>query len=197
MLEKPKIIALCGRPGSGKTTLAKILKCNLGYEIIDDAMPMRDIAMRHFGLTPEDVFTQHGKRKNIEFMNEDWTVREILGQIGNALEDKFGPDVIPTMAFMQMNKEQNAHKNFVLPSVRRKQGLFWESKGALVVEVYNPYIIDRRPFAFDQYDKSAIELQVTNNFNPAEPGLNIKECLDQFYANFRWHARQCGYNLDV
>lgn len=167
MQEMPKIFAICGQPKSGKTTLAQLLKKKLGYEIIDDAQPLRSIATRHFGLSSADVMTQSGKLKQVEFMGRQWTVRQILGEIGNALEDKFGVNVIPELAYRRIRRmmERKSVEHFVVPSVRRDQGIFWQSKGAIVVEIYNPNV-PVSTFEFDQYNKSIIDIRLINDFDP-------------------------------
>lgn len=180
MCKYPRIIALCGRPKSGKTTLAEILKRKLNYEIVDDATPLRQIGVAHFGLSIEDVTTQAGKARELEFINRQWTVREILGEIGNALEDKFGPDIIPAMAYSKMRE----NKNYVLPSVRKAQGIFWKSKGAVVIEVINPYV-GESSYEFDQYDQTCIDFQVINDFDPTRSsGLSEIKSRNRFFDRF-------------
>lgn len=184
MQETPKIFAICGQPKSGKTTLAQMLKNRLGYQIIDDARPLRLIATQHFGLSLADVITQAGKSKQIEFMGRQWTVRQILGEIGNALEDKFGADIIPELAYMQMCRmmEQKSINHFVVPSVRRDQGVYWKSKGALVVEICNPNV-PVSTFEFDQYNKSVIDIRLINDFDPeriADPNRERRRLYNEF-----------------
>lgn len=166
MHETPKIFALCGQPKSGKTTLARILEKRLDYQIIDDALPIRSIAAEYFGLSLIDVVTQDGKSKQFEFMGRQWTVRQILGEIGNALEDKFGANVFPELAYRRICRmmKRKSIEHFVVPSVRRDQGIFWKSKGAIVVEIYNPNV-PVSTFEFDQYNKSVVDIRLVNDFD--------------------------------
>jgi len=166
----PKIIALCGNPLSGKSTATELLSEAYGYEIVDDGLPLRQIAMKYFGLTEHQVFTQDGKLEKVELNGRTWTCREILGEIGNAFEEKFGDDIIPMMSHNTMQPG----KYYVLGSVRREQGHFWADKGAVVIEIENPEAGVSR-FDFDRYSKAAVQHTVLND-GPAE-GLHKDDAL--------------------
>lgn len=154
----PKIIALCGNPKSGKSTAAELLSEIYGYEIVDDGLPLREIGMNYLGLTPDQVFTQEGKLESVEINGRTWEVREILGEIGNAFEEKFGGDVIPLMSMNRMI----ADKKYVLGSVRRDQGHFWAKQGAMVIEIENPDAPISK-YEFDRYSKTAVQKTVLND----------------------------------
>lgn len=157
-MKMPRIIALCGNPGSGKSTAAELLQETYGYKIADDGLPLRRIAMEYFGLTEHQVFTQEGKLEQITLNGRTMTVREILGELGNAFEEKFGANIIPIMAHNIMQPDQN----YVLGSVRRDQGHYWASMGGLVIEISNP---DAGPsmYEFDRYSKSAVHHTILND----------------------------------
>lgn len=154
----PRLIALCGNPHSGKSTAAELLAEIYGYEIWDDGGPARRIAMDYFGLTHEQVHTQAGKMETVEILGRTWTVREILGEIANGFEEKFGVDAHALMNFNRMDPETR----YVLPSVRRDQGFFWRSQGALVIEIVNPQAA-RSPYEFDRYNPRAVQRAVVND----------------------------------
>ncbi len=157
-MKTPKIVALCGKPGSGKSTAAELLKEAYGYKIVDDGLPLRKMAMDYLGLTEDQVFTQDGKLEMVSLNGRDFQVREILGEIGNAFEEKFGGDIIP---FMSLNQMQDG-EHYVLGSVRREQGHFWADQGALVIEIDNPEA-EVSKFEFDRYSTAAVQHTVLND----------------------------------
>ena len=154
----PRLIALCGNPLSGKSTTAEALTLAHGYELVDDGLPLRKIAMDYLGLTPDQVFTQNGKLEEVELNGRTWSVREILGEIGNAFEEKFGGDIIPIMSHNSMSPT----KRYVMGSVRRDQGLYWRKQGALVIEIVNPGAGPSN-YEFDSYNKSAVDVTIMND----------------------------------
>lgn len=155
----PRLIALCGRPGSGKSKVAELLAEEFGYMIADDGLPLRKIAMEHLGLKRHQVFTQEGKLETVMLNGREWTCREILGEIGNAFEEKFGGDVIPLMTHMG----QDARQRYVMGSVRREQGRYWAAQGAVVIEVENPYVAES-PYPFDRYNPAHVQRKIYNPF---------------------------------
>ena len=54
--------------------------------------------MELYGLSWEDVATQEGKRREIEVCGQRYTVRQILGDLGCLLEDKYGSQINPELA---------------------------------------------------------------------------------------------------
>lgn len=158
----PEIIALCGNPKSGKTTAGEILSCELGYIIADDGLPLRRIAMEHLGLTQHQVFTQAGKLEEVDLNGRKMTVRQILGEIGNAFEEKFGADIIPMMT----HRCFEPGVRYVLTSVRREQGLYWKRHGALVIEMVNEEA-PPSPYEFDRYSSVPIDVTIFNEFSSA------------------------------
>lgn len=157
MSNLPNIVAFCGKPGSGKSTAGELLVENLGYEQIDDGRPMREIAIKYLGLQHYQAYTQEGKLEEIEINNRLWTCREVLGEIGNAFEEKFGGDIIPLMSYCGMEPG----KRYVITSCRREQGAFWASKGGMVIE------IERRDcgpgYEFDSYNEKLCHTSISNN----------------------------------
>lgn len=154
----PKIIALCGHPTSGKTTAAEIINEVYGHELADDGRPLRLIAIDYMGLTPEQVFTQEGKLEKVQLNGREYTVREILGEIGNAFEEKFGGDIIPIMSHNARPKGAYS----VFGSVRREQGAYWKKQGALVLEIVNPDV-GPSPYEFDTYNAAYADHQILND----------------------------------
>ncbi len=161
----PPIIALCGYPKAGKSTVQKILADLYDVVPLDDGLPLREIAMNYLGLTHEQATTQEGKAETVDINGTPWLVRDVLGQIGNAMEEKFGGDVIPLMAVNRFGLDRTGsierRQSVSFASVRRQQGWFWRKRGALVIEV-------RRPGAemgaeFNAYDPLAAHCWIEND----------------------------------
>lgn len=158
-----RLIALCGRPKSGKTEVQRILETIWGYEPVDDGYPMRDFAMRHLGLTKDQVYTQEGKASFVEIAGRRWQVRDILGQLGNQLEAQFGPDGIPFMAIQGLR----AGKFYSFGCVRREQGAFYKKLGGIVVGVRRPGI-EPSPFEFDRFNEDLVDHWIDNDGSIAD-----------------------------
>jgi hypothetical protein len=154
----PRLIALCGNPTCGKSTAAGLLEKNFGHKLVDDGLPLRQIGMQYLGLTADQVFTQAGKLETVTINDREWEVRKILGEIGNAFEEKFGGDIIPMMSHQLLDPIQP----YVFGSVRRKQAHYWKKHGAVVIEIVNP-LAGPSKYEFDSYDASAVDYMVLND----------------------------------
>ncbi|TDW20431.1 hypothetical protein EV128_12561 [Rhizobium azibense] len=171
----PKLIALCGNPTSGKSTAANIINDLYGHKLADDGLALRKIAMDYLGLTAEQVFTQEGKLEYVMINGRRWQVREILGEIGNAFEEKFGGDIIPIMAHNAQPEGQFS----VFGSVRREQGRYWKEQGALVLEIINP-LAGPSQYEFDTYNPAYADHQIQNDglargLSPEEARLDLMD----------------------
>ena len=154
----PKLIALCGNVRAGKSIAAAIIHETYGHELVDDARPLRNIGMKEFDLTEEQVTTQAGKLDKVKIGDTEYEVREILGKIGDGLEDQFGQNIVAELA----NKRLKVGNSYVLQSVRKGQTWFWRKQGALVIEIRNPSTVSI-PFPFDKYDRSAVHASIEND----------------------------------
>ena len=105
MTYRPLIVALCGRPGSGKSEIQKILHSKFGLLPFDDGEILRRHCMEWFDLSPEDVLTQHGKARFTDIDGVTWQNRKIIGEYGNAMETLFGPNCIPIWALRQTDRD--------------------------------------------------------------------------------------------
>ena len=152
-MKQPLLIALCGRPKSGKSTIQKILADHLGCMPFDDGEILRGHTMELLGLDAKDVYTQEGKAGQIMIDGTVRTVRWALGEMGNAYERTFGEHAIPNWAIRQAR--QLDAKVVTFGSVRKSQGWAYLDAGGLVVEVVRPNVPES-PYHFDRYDFRAV-----------------------------------------
>lgn len=159
----PRFIGLCGHPKSGKSTAQTILHNALGYVPVDDGRPLRVIAKNWLGLNERQVTTQEGKQETVRLNGKDWVIRDILGEIGNAFEEKFGGDIIPLMAMNHYGMTSELSRaGYSFGSVRRAQGHFYRRNGGMVIEISRPGV-GPSEYAFDQYDPTAVDATVVND----------------------------------
>jgi hypothetical protein len=154
----PRFVALCGNPRAGKSEAQKILQEAYGYEPVDDGMPLREIAVEKFGLSWEDVTTQAGKLRYTEIAGNSRQNRDILGSLGVGLEEQFGEMILPFLATRKLDPA----KRYSFGSVRKVQGHYYKQFDGVVLEIVNPDA-GPSPYAFDVYDKSAIDARIFNN----------------------------------
>jgi hypothetical protein len=157
-----KFVALCGAPGSGKTEVQKFLASRYGMLSADDGHPIRDFAMKHFGMSRWHVYTQEGKASNYVLPGGVIKpVRVVLGEIGNMIEAIAGPDAIPEMAIGNCD----GGTRYSFGSCRRSQGHVYKQHGALVLEIKRPFC--RVINEFDQYDASCVDHTINNDSSVA------------------------------
>lgn len=153
-----KIIALCGHPQHGKSTVQSFLEQDFGVTPVDDGFLIRQEAMKRHGFTWEDVSTQEGKLRQVTLDGETVTIRKILGDIGKEHEDT-DPNHWPKMAVASCSVEDFP---ISLGSVRRNQNVYLRSIGALVIEIVNPRLAES-PYDFDQYNRDAVHCTIIND----------------------------------
>lgn len=160
------LIGLCGAPKAGKTEVATMLESHYGANVVDDGLPLRQAAMKLYGLSHSDVFTQEGKARKIEVCGREFTVRQLLGDLGNLLEGFYGDQFMPERALARIAALRAADptQRFVFPSVRKNQGLSYRQNGGIVVEVKRPGFEPVNDF--DHYDKSLVDYTIVNDGGP-------------------------------
>ncbi|CCG43265.1 hypothetical protein [Magnetospirillum molischianum] len=157
-------IALCGWPKSGKSEVAQILEEEFGAITVDDGRALRDAGIVLYGLTEWHVSTQEGKASFVEVCGQKVQVRQLLGDLGQMLEDRYGEQVVPEMALRQVKKMRELRSDtdlFVFPSVRKTQGLAYKRAGGVVVEVVRSGV-QPSPYAFDRYDAGLVDYSIVN-----------------------------------
>jgi hypothetical protein len=159
-MNMPPFIALCGNPHSGKSTVQLLLKKLYGVVPVDDGYPLREFAVNNLGLTWQQVTTEDGKREIVELLGRTWTVREILGEFGNRVEDMLGPNGIPLMAINRTKTMKG--ESFCFGSVRRDQGVFIKEHGGVVIGIENP-IAGPSIYEFDRFNHDAVDVWLNND----------------------------------
>lgn len=167
------LIALNGRPGSGKSAVQDILKKVFNVHPHDDGQIIREHCMDLFGLTWFDVSTQEGKAGHKMINGKKWQVRQILGEYGSALESVFGEETVPAHAVRTAKAILDAKpelRGMSFGSVRRNQGKVYREAGGVVVEIVRPGVA-LSGNVWDKYNKS----YVTHTFVNDAPNLERLE----------------------
>lgn len=159
MIALPRLIAIVGHPGSGKSLVQQILQEDWNVTPVDDGYPLRQFAMEHIGLSHDDCYTQEGKRRRTFVVDRQWENRKVLGEIGAKLEELFGEHFLPWAAERNLPHDG---RSFSFGSVRRSQPWFYKNRGGVVIEVRNPLA---RPTGniWDEFDPGATDLVIDNN----------------------------------
>ncbi len=155
----PNLIAICGFPEAGKSAVQRIMLEQWGVVSCDDGKFLRDIAKANFGLTDWHVYTQEGKSSSVEIAGRIWVVRDVLGTIGKAFEDKFGDEIIGEIACNSIETRPGHIYSF--GSVRKTQGHAYKRRGGIVIEVVRPGKAAK--YDFDVYDKSVVDFTIQND----------------------------------
>jgi len=157
------MVALCGRPTTGKSEVQRILHDKFGILPFDDGQILRRHCESLFNLSPIDTETQEGKAQHTVIQGVTWQNRKIIGEYGAALETLFGPQTVPEWAVRSAQRDLRSRfvSLDVLPagysfgSVRRDQGITYLNTGGIVLEVTRPGI-EPSGNSFDEYNKAYV-----------------------------------------
>jgi energy-coupling factor transporter ATP-binding protein EcfA2 len=114
-----KIVGLCGKKGSGKSSIAHFLcgKMPEVTELVPFAWPLKKMCMNAFGLSLGQVESQEGKDAVHE--KSGMTVRQILQHVGTDVFRKIDPDCWVRMWEMEVLKISKPHGVVIIvPDVR-------------------------------------------------------------------------------
>ncbi|KAA5604412.1 hypothetical protein F1188_16255 [Roseospira marina] len=159
-MSKPLPFAVfAGHPLAGKTTAATLFaQLRTPSTLIDDAAPLREIAMRNFGLTWQQVSTAEGKAQSVEVAGATMTVRQILGRLGKSLENELGEFILPWMATHRLPDDVAA----LIASARRRNGAYYRQRGGIVIQIDNP-LAGPSGNDFDLWDRTEVDFVVLND----------------------------------
>ncbi len=132
----PHIIGLCGDIGCGKSTVAKFLQAEYGYESAAFATKLKDVARQVFGLESRHVYgTQADKAEELEHVTDAAgnrrTPRYILEWLGTEGFRTIDPDVWVKYAVRLLTPghhyvfEDVRFRN-EFDAIRQLGGLVWE-----------------------------------------------------------------------
>ena len=170
MTNRPRFVALCGAPQAGKSEVAQILCENYQAQIVDDGYPLRAAVSAVYGIPIEYTYSTEGKDKVFEVCGKPFTLRQLLGDLGNLLEGFYGEQFMPERALDFVQKGaiptyqgfKRAWGGFyIFPSVRKTQGHTYRKHGGLVVEITRPGYAPKHDF--DQYDPSFVTHTIRND----------------------------------
>lgn len=182
-MNRPLLIALCGVPSSGKSEVQKILEDGFGIMPVDDGDILRRYTAELLGIHYQDTVTQEGKRRELWVDGQCRDVRWALGEMGDILEAKYGPYVVPDWAIRKALAAWNDFEHtgsdvagFSFGSVRKQQPWAYKRAGGLVVEVVRTGT-DPTGYGFDLFDRKAVDFVFHND----------GATLDELRGNMRSH----------
>lgn len=125
-----RIIGLTGGKGCGKSSVAKIISKNYGYEIVSFATPIKDM-LRVLGLRDQEL--NDPLLKEIKLTEYGKTPRQLMQLLGT----EFGRAMISQRIWITaLEKTLNPSNNYVIDDVRfNNEAEFIRSLGGPVIEV--------------------------------------------------------------
>jgi len=135
-VNSPRIIAIAGRAGSGKTTCAKWLVERHGAVEFSFAEPLKRLAQDVFGFSDAQVF---GTQAEKEAVDPRWGIspREALIRLGHAARERLGRDVWLNACLAKIR--DSGAKIAVISDVRYpNEATAMKNGGALVVRLACP-----------------------------------------------------------
>ena len=114
---RPIVIGLCGRAGSGKSSLGRHLAERWRAELISFATPLKEMAMDIWGFTEEQVF---GEADVKEAIDPRWDIspHQAMQKLGQAARDHIQGEVWIDAAFTKIGHGlEGSHGVYVIEDV--------------------------------------------------------------------------------
>jgi hypothetical protein len=142
----------------GRVRNAMVTTMRAAFQIRRHPARQRPTAADLITLTHDDAYTQDGKNRWTEINGARIQNRDVLGRIGNALEQQFGENILAWLA----TKNLDLSKRYSFGSVRRQQGIVYRAKGGIILGVRRPGVGPSR-YEFDRFDESLVDLWIDND----------------------------------
>lgn len=167
----PRFIGICGVSQSGKSTVQNILARDFSVQPFDDGYVLREIAAKYLNATWDDVATAEGKAKLAYWgdgkpiidrrndVDHHMTWRQVLGNLGEQLEDLLGDFAMPMIA---VNSLVYTDQSYSFGSVRRNQGVFYKAHGGFIIGVRNPLALATGN-SFDEFEEDLVDFWIEND----------------------------------
>ncbi len=153
------IIALCGHPHVGKSTLQAYLEKRYGFTPCDDAAAIRAETMRRHDLSLDDVTIQSEKEKIIDTSTGPRSIRRLMADIADEYISVHGTQWKPLQALADAQGLDRA----CFASVRRDEGRAYQAAGGILIEITRPGCHPRTQA--DTYDTDALDASINNDGN--------------------------------
>src|SRR5690348_1545544 len=124
---KPVVIALCGRAGSGKTTAAQYIVEKWGAKRVSFATPLKLLAMHLWDFTPEQVYGDAVIKETVD-LRYGITPREAMQRLGDGARRFIFPNIWIRGCFNEIMNEHNlgaaGHDLFVIDDCRYQNEVY-------------------------------------------------------------------------
>lgn len=151
---------------------------------IDDSRPLRELAMKKYGLTEAQVTTQAGKSEIIMIEGVPTEIRVALGGLGKLYEEAYGSNHWVELAIKKFVTDANPRQTSPISfgSIRMSQGHAVKAAGGMIIAVNNSRIAPSH-HDFDQFDHDAVDVWINNNSSLEDLRLAVIEATSEYLAN--------------
>lgn len=178
MIDKPRVIGICGKKYNGKDTVAEYISNKYNYEILWFGKSLKDACMSLFGFTDEQLYSD---KKDV--IDKEWnkTPREIMQYLGTNLLRKQMGNLIEGLDndifIRRLDKEikENPSKRYIIADVRFQNEIDMIKKyDGIIIKVFRDLKTNNDQHESENIDKlSNIDIILDNNGSKDELKNNI------------------------
>ena len=106
-MNKPLIIGISGKIGSGKDTIGEYLRDKYNFKIESLALNVRRVCSILTGIPLEVLLTREAKGIKVNYENKVITIGEMLQIVGNGLRESIHEDIWVNSLLSGLDKTQN------------------------------------------------------------------------------------------